>query len=111
MNYKHLFIVYDLATYAILVVMIYLNTPLSIIAVVVGIIKSGILLDKLRIIDLVYLKDYMNAAQLEFFRTKLQTLKEDILKHASETTEHLRESILVPDPADRATIEEEHALS
>ena len=24
-------------------------------------------------------KDYMNAAQLEFFRTKLQTLKEDIL--------------------------------
>ena len=40
----------------------------------------------------------------------MQTLKEDILKHASETTEHLRENILVPDPADRATIEEEHAL-
>jgi DnaK suppressor protein len=55
-------------------------------------------------------KDYMSAAQLEYFRTKLQTLKEDILKHASETTEHLRENILVPDPADRATIEEEHAL-
>ena len=55
-------------------------------------------------------KDYMSAAQLEFFRTKLQTLKEDILKHASETTEHLRENILVPDPADWATIEEEHAL-
>ena len=55
-------------------------------------------------------KDYMSAAQLDFFRTKLQTLKDDILKHASETTEHLRENILVPDPADRATIEEEHAL-
>ena len=55
-------------------------------------------------------KDYMSVAQLEFFRTKLQTLKDDILKHASETTEHLRENILVPDPADRATIEEEHAL-
>jgi DnaK suppressor protein len=55
-------------------------------------------------------KDYMNAAQLEFFRLKLATLKEDILKNASETTEHLRENILVPDPADRATIEEEHAL-
>lgn len=55
-------------------------------------------------------KDYMNAAQLDFFRQKLQTLKEDILKNASETTEHLRENILVPDPADRATIEEEHAL-
>ena len=55
-------------------------------------------------------KDYMNAGQLDFFRQKLLTLKADILKNASETTEHLRENILVPDPADRATIEEEHAL-
>ncbi len=55
-------------------------------------------------------KDYMNTAQLDFFRQKLLTLKGDILKNASETTEHLRENILVPDPADRATIEEEHAL-
>jgi DnaK suppressor protein len=55
-------------------------------------------------------KDYMNAGQLDFFRQKLLTLKNDILKNASETTEHLRENILVPDPADRATIEEEHAL-
>ncbi len=55
-------------------------------------------------------KDYMNAVQLDFFRQKLLTLKNDILKNASETTEHLRENILVPDPADRATIEEEHAL-
>ncbi|MFM1759511.1 MAG: hypothetical protein RLY75_781 [Pseudomonadota bacterium] len=55
-------------------------------------------------------KDYMNVGQLDFFRQKLLTLKADILKNASETTEHLRENILVPDPADRATIEEEHAL-
>ena len=55
-------------------------------------------------------KDYMSAVQLDFFRQKLLTLKDDILKNASETTEHLRENILVPDPADRATIEEEHAL-
>jgi DnaK suppressor protein len=55
-------------------------------------------------------KDYMNASQLDFFRQRLLTLKNDILKNASETTEHLRENILVPDPADRATIEEEHAL-
>jgi len=55
-------------------------------------------------------KDYMSASQLDFFRQKLLSLKEDILKNASETTEHLRENILVPDPADRATIEEEHAL-
>ena len=55
-------------------------------------------------------KDNMNGAQRDFFRLKLSTLKDDILKNASETTEHLRENILVPDPADRATIEEEHAL-
>jgi DnaK suppressor protein len=55
-------------------------------------------------------KDYMNAAQLEFFKAKLLALKTDLLLHANETTEHLRENVLVPDPADRATIEEEHAL-
>lgn len=55
-------------------------------------------------------KDYMNAAQLQFFRQRLQTMEQDILRNAGETTEHLRESIIVPDPADRATIEEEHAL-
>ncbi|WP_286298751.1 RNA polymerase-binding protein DksA [Polynucleobacter sp. TUM22923] len=55
-------------------------------------------------------KDYMNTSQVDFFRQKLLTLKNDLLKNASQTTEHLRENILVPDPADRATIEEEHAL-
>ena len=55
-------------------------------------------------------KDYMNAAQLQFFRLRLQSMEQDILRNAGETTEHLRESIIVPDPADRATIEEEHAL-
>ena len=52
-------------------------------------------------------KDYMNAAQLEFFKTKLLALKADLLMHANETTEHLRENVLVPDPADRATIRSE----
>jgi DnaK suppressor protein len=55
-------------------------------------------------------KDYMNAAQLDFFRRRLQEMEQDILRNAGETTEHLRETIIVPDPADRATIEEEHAL-
>ena len=55
-------------------------------------------------------KDYMNAAQLAFFKLRLQQLEKDLLKNAGETTEHLRETVLVPDPADRATIEEEHAL-
>ena len=55
--------------------------------------------------------EYMNDKQLEFFRMKLQALKDDLLSNAGETTEHLREDTsIVPDPADRATIEEEHAL-
>ncbi|MEO6409517.1 MAG: RNA polymerase-binding protein DksA [Burkholderiaceae bacterium] len=55
--------------------------------------------------------EYMNDKQLEFFRLKLQELKDDLLNNAGETTEHLREDTsIVPDPADRATIEEEHAL-
>jgi len=55
--------------------------------------------------------EYMNDKQLDFFRLKLQTLKDDLLSNAGETTEHLREDTsIVPDPADRATIEEEHAL-
>ena len=55
-------------------------------------------------------KDYMNEAQRAFFKTRLQQLEKDLIKNAGETTEHLRETTLVPDPADRATIEEEHAL-
>ena len=55
--------------------------------------------------------EYMNDAQMAFFRLKLVQLKQGILNNAGETTEHLREdTVVVPDPADRATIEEEHAL-
>ncbi len=55
--------------------------------------------------------EYMNSVQLAAFRLKLTKLKLDILNSAGETTEHLREDTsVVPDPADRATIEEEHAL-
>jgi DnaK suppressor protein len=55
--------------------------------------------------------EYMNEKQLEFFRAQLQKQKDDLLSNAGETTEHLREdTTIVPDPADRATIEEEHAL-
>ncbi len=55
--------------------------------------------------------EYMNATQMAFFRIKLVNLKNEVLSNASETTEHLREdTVVVPDPADRATIEEEHAL-
>ena len=55
--------------------------------------------------------EYMNEIQLAAFRLKLSALKLGILNSAGETTEHLREDTsVVPDPADRATIEEEHAL-
>lgn len=55
--------------------------------------------------------EYMNEKQVAFFRRKLVLLKQDMLANAGETTEHLREdTVVVPDPADRATIEEEHAL-
>ena len=55
--------------------------------------------------------EYMSDVQLAFFRYKLLGLRDDILSNAGETAEHLREgAVVVPDPADRATIEEEHAL-
>ena len=55
--------------------------------------------------------EYMNIKQMMFFRLKLIQLKKGILESAGATTEHLRdESAVVPDPTDRATIEEEHAL-
>lgn len=55
--------------------------------------------------------EYMNDKQLDFFRAQLEKQRNDLLDNAGETTEHLREDTsIVPDPADRATIEEEHAL-
>jgi DnaK suppressor protein len=70
-------------------------------------------LDQLTDQDLIAMPDdaYMNDVQLAYFRRKLSVLKQEILSNAGETTEHLREdTVVVPDPADRATIEEEHAL-
>jgi len=55
--------------------------------------------------------EYMNDKQREFFRLRLLQQKNDLLSNADQTTENLREdTTIVPDPADRATIEEEHAL-
>ncbi|MGO3889530.1 MAG: RNA polymerase-binding protein DksA [Paenalcaligenes sp.] len=54
--------------------------------------------------------NYMNDAQLAFFKSRLRELEQEILANAGATTENLRETQFVPDPADRATIEEEHAL-
>lgn len=55
-------------------------------------------------------RDYMNAAQRAFFRQRLHELEQELLKNAGETEALLRETVVVPDPADRATIEEVQAL-
>lgn len=55
-------------------------------------------------------KDYMNEAQLAFFKDRLVKMRDEILANANQTVSDLRETVVVPDPADRATIEEEHAL-
>jgi DnaK suppressor protein len=54
--------------------------------------------------------EYMNGAQLRFFRERLLALQKELRDNAGATTEHLRELSFAPDPADRATLEEEHAL-
>mgnify|MGYP003606969036 FL=1 len=55
-------------------------------------------------------KDYVDEAELGLFKERLLEMQEEILSNADETTEHLRDNEVIPDPADRATIEEEHAL-
>ncbi len=55
-------------------------------------------------------KDYMNEAQLAFFRKKLTELRDHLLQNADDTGEHLRENEITTDPSDRATLEEEYTL-
>ncbi len=54
--------------------------------------------------------EYMSAAQLRYFKAVLDGMRADILANSDATSETLRENVVVPDPADRATIEEEHAI-
>ncbi|SFN49386.1 transcriptional regulator, TraR/DksA family [Formivibrio citricus] len=54
--------------------------------------------------------DYMNPDHLAFFRDKLLQMKEELLANADLTSQHLQEQEATPDPADRATLEEEYAL-
>ena len=55
-------------------------------------------------------KDYMNDAQLAFFKKKLVELRDQLLQNADDTGEHLRENEITTDPSDRATLEEEYTL-
>jgi DnaK suppressor protein len=54
--------------------------------------------------------DYMNEQQLAFFRRRLLELKAEIAANQLETAEHLKETEVAADPADRATREEEQAI-
>ena len=54
--------------------------------------------------------DYMNNAQLAFFRSRLEALRDEMLANAADTGEHLKENENFADPNDRATVEEENML-
>ena len=55
-------------------------------------------------------RDYMNDAQLVFFRSRLLDMKAQLQRNASDTAEHLKASFIPSDSADRATLEEEYTL-
>jgi DnaK suppressor protein len=54
--------------------------------------------------------DYMNAAQMAFFRIRLSQLREELLDNAAATSQNLQQNETPADPNDRATVEEEHIL-
>ncbi len=54
--------------------------------------------------------DYMNAAQLAYFKHMLEDLQRQLLANADDTGQHLRENEVMTDMADRATQEAEYAL-
>lgn len=54
--------------------------------------------------------EYMNEAQLEFFRTRLLQMRQEVLQRELDVKERLHEREVFADPADRATAEEEHWL-
>jgi DnaK suppressor protein len=54
--------------------------------------------------------DYMCARQLAFFRARLTAERDALLDAAHRTTLHLQEFESPADPADRASLEEDHTL-
>jgi len=55
-------------------------------------------------------EEYMTPAHLEFFKQRLLQMKQELIANATATSQHLQEQEATPDPADRATLEEEYAL-
>ncbi|WP_092402832.1 MULTISPECIES: RNA polymerase-binding protein DksA [Candidatus Ichthyocystis] len=54
--------------------------------------------------------EYMNSEQIKFFRHKLEKMRSELLDNVDKTAEKLRDTPVLPDIVDRATIEEEYAL-
>ena len=54
--------------------------------------------------------EYMNEDQLAFFRELLLKQQEELIANATDTAAELKKHETAPDPADRATQEEEYAL-
>ena len=54
--------------------------------------------------------DYMNDVQLEFFRKRLQQMREEVVAREVDVKERLHQREVFADPADRASAEEEHWL-
>ncbi|MQX51632.1 RNA polymerase-binding protein DksA [Alcanivorax sp. PA15-N-34] len=56
-------------------------------------------------------EEYMNESQREHFRKILLAWRQELMEEADRTMHHLQdEQVNLPDPADRATQEEEFAL-
>ena len=54
---------------------------------------------------------FMNARQREYFRRKLLSWKDELVRESTQTLQHLQEdSLQEPDLADRASVESERSL-
>lgn len=56
-------------------------------------------------------EEYMNAEQVEHFRSILLGWKQELMEEVDRTVHHMQDEVAnYPDPNDRATVEEEFAL-
>ena len=56
-------------------------------------------------------EEYMNSMQLEYFKQKLQTWREELLEESRDTLDHLKEENWnEPDLTDRASVETETSI-
>ncbi|WP_333844664.1 RNA polymerase-binding protein DksA [Pelomicrobium sp.] len=55
-------------------------------------------------------EEYMNPAQLAFFRQRLLAMRKELLANADATSAQLKKVEAVADVSDRATLEEEYTL-